>query len=54
MFITLCCLASSYIYFYYLVFGWDDAYKAFFFEFIFFFDMILRFFVEYVPDDGKG
>ena len=54
IFISFCCLASSYVYFYVMVFGWVNEYKVFCFEFIFLFDMFINFFVEYLPDDGKG
>ena len=54
VFISFCCLTSSFLYFYYMVFGWNDPYDAFFFEFIFLIDIILKFLVEYTPNDGKG
>ena len=54
VFISFCCLTSSCLYFYYMVFGWEDAFEAFLFEFFFLIDMFLNFLVEYTPDDGKG
>ena len=52
--ISICCLISSYLYMQVVCFGWESYNQAFFFEYIFLMDLILCFFVEYTPNDGRN